>query len=109
MAADQIIIISQVPDEDAVVTDDKKMTGLWSFWLSQIQQFLGNFFPVYMVNSLIPDQGKIPQLVFAPPAMTTAQRNNLSSTGNLNNGVIIFNTDSGKISYYQGGIWQELP
>lgn len=101
--ASQNIIISQIPDAEDLVDDKKKATATWVRWLSQLQIFINNFFQIFMI---VDSTGNVPRTVFAPPQMSQADRDALQQ---LTNGVIIFNTTSGKINYYQLGSWAELP
>lgn len=96
------IIISQVPETEDVL-EDRKMSPVWQRWFNQLQLFILQYFRIFMINS---SQGKIPRIVFMPPAMSQADRDALD---NPENGTIIFNQTSGKINYYQLNAWGELP
>jgi len=59
-------------------------------------------------SSITPDASSILELRsssagFLPPRMTTAQRNAIASVAT---GLLIYNTDTNQLNYYNGSIWQ---
>lgn len=102
----QNIIISQVPETEPVLEGDK-MSPVWQRWLNLFQLFINQYFPPFMIQDV--NMGNTPRILFAPPLMSQAERDALFDLPVTGLGLIIFNTDTNKINYYQNGVWAALP
>ena len=94
------------------LADNSGQSGIikyFVFLIFQVAFATHSFAQVGISNSSItPDASSILELRstsagFLPPRMTTAQRNAISLAAT---GLLIYNTDSDQLNYYNGSIWQ---
>lgn len=96
-------VINAPPVYQPYLIKNGKIDDTWQKWFSSVYSVVNQFFPNFSYDH--DTQGKVQGPVFSPPTYDTTTRDNL---GSPSAGLVIYNTTTNKLNYYNGTTWMEV-